>query len=87
MNKSDLSKKVAADLGLTQVESARILNHLFDEIVSQVQAGEKVTIQGFGSFALKERAARMAVKPGTTEKIQVPAKKVVKFSAGSDLKL
>jgi DNA-binding protein HU-beta len=87
MNKTDLIKKVAASTGHTQLVTGDIVDAVFENLTAAlVNDGEKITIQGFGNFAVKERAARIAVKPGTTERIQVPAKKVVKFTPGSGLK-
>ena len=86
MNKSDLSKQVAAATGNTQAVTAEIVSTLFDTMAGMLLAGEKITIHGFGTFTLTERAARLAVKPGTKERIQVPAKKAVKFTAGTGLK-
>lgn len=86
MNKTDLSKAVAAQTGITQTLASTVLEAVLEQIVDQVSQGEKVTLQGFGAFSVKDRAERMAVKPGTTERIVVPAKKVVKFAAGTRLK-
>ena len=86
MNKSELAAAVAAKAGLSNADAVKAVSAVIDTITAEVAAGNKVTVQGFGSFSLKERAARTAKNPKTGEVIQVAAKKVGKFSAGSAFK-
>lgn len=86
MNKSELAAALAAKTGLTAAKSAEVVSALVDTITSEVAGGGKVAIQGFGTFSLKERAARTAKNPKTGEAIQVAAKKVGKFTAGASFK-
>lgn len=86
MNKSELAAAVAAKTGLTAAKAAEVVNALVDTITSEVAGGGKVALQGFGTFSLKERAARTAKNPKTGAVIQVEAKKVGKFTAGASLK-
>ena len=74
MNKGELVKAVAENAGLTLAQAKAAL-----------KAGDKVTIPGIVTIAVEERAARTGINPQTKEKIQIPAKKVVKFKAGSQL--
>lgn len=86
MNKSELAAALAAKTGLTAAKSAEVVNSLVDIITAEVSGGGKVALQGFGTFSLKERAARTAKNPNTGEAIQVAAKKVGKFTAGASFK-
>lgn len=86
MNKSELAAALAAKTGLTAAKSAEVVSALVDTITSEVAGGGKVAIQGFGTFSLKERAARTAKNPKTGAVIQVAAKKVGKFTAGASFK-
>lgn len=87
MNKSELTTEIATKTGLTNTKAAEVVNAVFDTITAQLVSGDgKVTIQGFGTFLVKDRAARNGVNPNTGETIQIPAKKACKFTAGSTLK-
>jgi DNA-binding protein HU-beta len=86
MNKSELAAAVSSVTGLSKADAGRAVDAVIDTITAEVAAGNKVAVQGFGTFALKERAARTAKNPKTGEVIQVAAKKVGKFTPGSNLK-
>jgi len=86
MNKSELASAVAEKTGLTAVKSAEVINAVIETITAEMVGGNKVTLQGFGAFVLKERAARTSRNPKTGEAVQVPAKKVAKFTPGTGLK-
>lgn len=87
MNKTDLINAIAAEAGLTKAEAAKALNATTAAIANAVKAGDKVTLVGFGTFAPTERPARTGKNPRTGEALTIPAKKVVKFKAGSELAL
>ena len=53
---------------------------------SHLKSGDKVQLTGFGTFEVRERSARTSIRPGTTEKIEIPASKVPAFKAGKTLK-
>jgi DNA-binding protein HU-beta len=84
MNKADLIEKVAKDCDMTKVVAEQVLNSVLSAITDSVAAGDKVSLIGFGSFSVAERAAREGRNPQTGKIIQIPAKKVVKFKAGSN---
>jgi len=86
MNKSELAAALATTTGLSHAKAYEAVNAILDTITSEVAGGGKVALQGFGTFSLKDRAARIAKNPKTGEIIQVAAKKVGKFSAGSAFK-
>lgn len=75
---------VSTDLSKKDVES--VVDALVDEITQQIRMGNKVTLTGFGTFRVSERAARVGINPQTKEKINIPAMKVPKFTAGKALK-
>ena len=85
MNKSELIEKIAASAGLTKADSKKALDATLVAIKDALAAGEKVALVGFGTFAVSERPAREGINPSTLDKIQIAAKKVAKFKAGSEL--
>jgi len=86
MNKSDLIAAVAKDTGLTKVAADAAVSSVFENITNTLKKGEKVTWIGFGSFEVRERAARTGVNPQTKEKIKIKATKAPAFKAGKALK-
>lgn len=86
ISKADLVDFVADDTNLTKKAVKEMLDALLETITSEVAKGNKVTLTGFGTFEVRERKARTGVKPGTTEKIEIPASKYPAFKAGKTLK-
>ena len=84
MNKTDLVNAIAAQ-GLSKADSKKALDTVLDAISGALKEGDKVAILGFGTFSINERPAREGINPATKEKIQIAAKKVVKFKAGAEL--
>ena len=85
MNKGDLVNKIASDASLTKAQATSALNAVLDSVSATLKAGEKVTLVGFGTFSVSNRAARVGRNPQTGKEIQIAAKNVVKFKAGKDL--
>ena len=85
MNKNDLVSAVADSSGLTKADAGRAVDAVFDSIASALKSGGDVRIVGFGTFSVSHRAARDGRNPQTGKTIQIAAKNVVKFKAGSDL--
>lgn len=85
MNKSELVNAIAAGAGLSKVDAKKALDATLEAITNAVKAGDKVAILGFGTFSVNERPARQGINPATKQKIQIAAKKVVKFKAGAEL--
>ncbi len=86
MSREGLIKKIAEDAGLTKKVATTALNSVLEGIQTTLEAGDKVTLIGFGTFSVKERPARMGVNPQTKKKIKIAAKKVPVFKAGAKLK-
>jgi DNA-binding protein HU-beta len=76
---------VAQDCNISKAAAELALNSIMDAISEAVSAGDKVTLIGFGTFSVSERAAREGRNPQTGKAIKIPARKVVKFKPGSKL--
>jgi nucleoid DNA-binding protein len=85
MNKPELAAAIATKTGQTNTQATEMISALTEIITQEMEAGNKVTLQGFGSFSSKVRAARTARNPKTGGTVDVPAKRVVKFSTGTGL--
>ncbi|RMZ51244.1 HU family DNA-binding protein [Flavobacteriaceae bacterium PRS1] len=85
MNKTDLINVMAENAGITKAAAKKALNGLLIDIGGALQKGNRVTLVGFGSWSVTRRAAREGRNPKTGAPIQIKAKNVVKFKAGSDL--
>lgn len=89
MNKADLVEKVHAMEEMstgTKVGAERVVDGMFNAIISELKSGEEVSVAGFGIFSVKKRDARKARNPKTGETVNVPATKVPKFRASKALK-
>ena len=85
MTKKEFIANVAAASGLSIKESETAINALIKVIRDTMHRGERISLVGFGSFAVVERKARRSYNPQKREMMQVPAKKIVKFNPGKDL--
>ncbi len=87
MNKDDIIKTVTEKTdGFKKKDIAVIVDTVFDTIKNTLASGEKVSIAGFGSFTISERAARIGKNPQTSEEIMIPASKSPKFKASKAFK-
>lgn len=84
MNKTDLVNAVAAK-GLSKADAKTAVDAALESIANALTAGDNVALIGFGTFSISERPAREGINPATKEKIQIAAKKVIKFKAGAGL--
>ncbi len=85
MNKTELVNAIAEDAKLSKVDAKAALDATLKAISNALANNDKVALVGFGTFAVSEKAARTGINPSTKEKIQIPAKKVVKFKPGTEL--
>ncbi|MBQ8277117.1 MAG: HU family DNA-binding protein [Bacteroidaceae bacterium] len=85
MNKSELVNAIAANAGLSKADAKKALDATLDAIAGALKADDKVALLGFGNFVVAERPARTGINPATKQKIEIPAKKVIKFKAGAEL--
>ncbi len=85
MNKAELVARMAAISGMTKAASEKALNAFIEAVTEALEKDDKVTLVGFGTFMVTERAARKGRNPRTGEEINIPARRVVKFKPGSTL--
>ena len=85
MNKSDLIDAMAEDAGVTKAAAKKALESFLGNVQGSLKKGNRVSLVGFGSWSVTRRAAREGRNPQTGKTIQIAAKNVVKFKAGSDL--
>ena len=85
MNKADLINEIASQTGLTKTKAGEAINAVIDAIETTLSKGEKFTLVGFGTFETSNRKGRKGRNPKTGGVIDIPAKKVAKFRAGSKL--
>ena len=86
MKKRLLIEAIAASAQLTKADAARALDGFTSAVTSALQAGDNVSLIGFGTFSVKERAARKGRNPKTGVELDIPASKVPDFKAGKGLK-
>lgn len=86
MTKAELVSEVAAKSGLSKKDSERAIAGVIETITETLAKGESIQLVGFGTFEVRERAARSGINPQTKKKIQIPATKVPAFKAGRGLK-
>ena len=85
MNKAQLIDAVASTSGSSKADAERSIKAVFDSIAGALQNGDSVTLVGFGTFSVNNRAARVGKNPQTGASINIAAKKVAKFKAGKAL--
>ena len=85
-NKADLVEKVAEKTNLTKKDVTATVEALFETIQETLADGERVQVIGFGTFEVRDRAARKGRNPQTGEEIEIAATKVPGFKAGKQLK-
>lgn len=85
MNKGELVATIAEVAGMTKVRAEMALNKVLANLADAMEKGERVTLSGFGSFTVVERAEQKGRNPQTGQAIVIPAHNVVKFKPGKDL--
>ncbi|WP_110650496.1 HU family DNA-binding protein [Salinicola peritrichatus] len=86
MRKPELAAAIAERADLSKDKASQVLNVIIDEITETVSKGNDVTLIGFGSFTVRERAARTGKNPQTGKPLDIPASKTVAFKPGKALK-
>ena len=84
MNKTELITAMAEASGLTKKDCDTALNAFVDTLQTALKSGDKVQLLGFGTFEVKERAARIGKNPATGATIEIPASKAPAFKPGND---
>lgn len=86
MNKSELVAAIAEETNLSKADAGRAVDAMISTITKTLASGDSVTLVGFGTFSVVDRAARTARDPRTGEAINVAASRQPKFKAGAALK-
>ena len=86
MNKADLVDQIAASAGISKTQATVIIETLIDSISSAIMKGERVTLVGFGTFAISHHKARNGHNPQTGDLIKLPARSAARFLPSSELK-
>lgn len=86
MNKSELVDSIASEAGLTKDQATKAINAFTASVQGALERGDDVVLVGFGTFSVKERAARTGRNPKTGEPLAIAASKVPSFKAGKGLK-
>ncbi len=85
MNKNDLVQSIASAAKISKVAAERGLNGMLSTMTNAMEDGERVTLVGFGSFSIVERAPRLGRNPKTGEPVPIPPRRAVKFRPGKEL--
>ncbi|PHM27895.1 nucleoid-associated protein HU-beta [Xenorhabdus budapestensis] len=86
MNKSQLIDKIAADVNISKAAAGRVVDAFISSVSGVLKGGDDVVLVGFGTFTVRERAARTGRNPQTGKEIKIAAAKVPAFRAGKGLK-
>ncbi len=86
MNKHDVVAKIAKDTGITKTNAAAAIDSIIDGITKSLKKGDPVSFVGFGTFKISNRKARTARNPQTGAALNIPKRRVPRFTAGKGLK-
>ena len=86
MNKTQLIEKIADEANASKSEAQKFFEAFTEVVQSELKEGNQIQITGFGKFYVQERDARQGINPQTKQRINIPASKVPKFTAGNALK-
>jgi len=86
VSKADLVKELTESTGVSSKDVKAVVEGMLTSVGTHLKQGDKVQLTGFGTFEVRERSARTGVRPGTSEKIEIPASKAPAFKAGKGLK-
>lgn len=85
MNKTELISAIAEKANLSKVDAKAALDAMIEAVGSALENNDKVAVLGFGTFSVNEKPARTGINPQTKQKIEIAARKVVKFKPGAEL--
>jgi DNA-binding protein HU-beta len=85
MNKAELIDAIASEAGLSKADAKKALDGFVTATATALKAGDRISLVGFGSFSVSNRAARTGRNPQTGKEINIAAKNVVRFKAGAEL--
>ena len=84
-SRHELISAMAAESQMSKADAKKALDAFITSVTNAMKAGDKVSLVGFGTFSVSERAERTGINPSTKATITIPAKKVAKFKAGAEL--
>jgi DNA-binding protein HU-beta len=85
MNKTEFVAAVAEKAGLSKVDAKKALDAFVETVGEALAADERISLVGFGTFSVAEKAARRGINPKTQQPIEIPARRTPKFKPGSEL--
>jgi DNA-binding protein HU-beta len=85
MNKAELIDAIAANAGLSKADAKKALDAFVGATTTALKGGDRISLVGFGSFSVSQRAARTGRNPQSGKEIKIAAKNVVRFKAGAEL--
>ena len=85
MTKKDIAKRMAVELGMTEVKARGVIQKTLDLIVTAIDDNGGIELRNFGIFKVKERSPRLARNPRTGEEVRVPGKRTVVFKPGKEM--
>ena len=85
MNKADLVNSISQKTGLTKTKTNEVIDAFVESVTESLKDGDKVTLVNFGTFNTSKRDARKGRNPKTGETIEIPAKRVARFTVGTGL--
>jgi integration host factor beta subunit len=86
MKKSDLVEVIAQKNNLPKAQTQQVVEDILEQIAQALARGEKIDLRGFGTFTVRDSAARTGRNPQTGDVIQIPARRVPGFKAGKELR-
>ncbi len=86
MNKQELIDQIASEAGITKAAAAKVIDAFTGSVTAALKKGDTVTLIGFGTFAVSQRAARTGRNPQTGKELKIAARKAPAFRAGKALK-
>ena len=86
MNNKEFTSELAERLGYTIKDTAELIGSLLSDMVQELEEGNVIAVQGFGSFEVKKKAERITVNPTTKQRMLVPPKLVLAYRPSGQLK-
>ena len=86
MNKKEFTSELAERLGYTIKDTSELMNSLLSSMTQELEEGNVIAIQGFGSFEVKKKAERISINPASKQRMLVPPKLVLSYRPSNTLK-
>ena len=86
MNKAVLAGELATRFRMPQDKAATVVQAVFDAMTAALVRGDKIEVRGFGSFHVRRRRSRVGYNPKTRTRVDIPAKRVLHFQAGREMR-